>query len=77
MENGVPNCIFFFRDGVSEGEYLTVTKDEKDQMQGTSSYLLLLSVDRLFGLAAIDELWASAGETKPKPSITFLIVTKR
>jgi len=33
-ENGVPDCIFFFRDGVSEGEYLTVTKDEKDQMQG-------------------------------------------
>jgi eukaryotic translation initiation factor 2C len=34
MINGVPDCIFFFRDGVSEGEYMTVTKDEKEQLQG-------------------------------------------
>ena len=40
-ENGVPNCIFFFRDGVSEGEYLTVTKDEKDQMQGIIIFFTL------------------------------------
>jgi hypothetical protein len=26
--NGVLSCIFFFRDGVSEGEYLTVAKEE-------------------------------------------------
>jgi len=31
-ENGIPSCIFFFRDSVLEGEYLTVTKEEKDQM---------------------------------------------
>jgi eukaryotic translation initiation factor 2C len=42
--NGVPQCIFFFRDGVSEGEYSTVVKEEKDQLQGIIvSFTLLLS----------------------------------
>lgn len=32
--NGMPSCIFFFRDGVSEGEYMTVAREERDQLQG-------------------------------------------
>ena len=40
-ENGVPSCIFFFRDGVSEGEYLTVAKEEIVQLQGISITLFM------------------------------------
>ncbi len=32
--NSPPSSIFFFRDGVSEGEYQTVSKHERDEMQG-------------------------------------------
>lgn len=78
--NGVPTCIFFFRDGVSEGEYLTVAKEEKDQLRGQILCALSL-LGRLTSdcspLAAIEELWQSSGETKPKPKITFVVVTKR
>ena len=30
----IPASIFFFRDGVSEGEYQTVSTHERDELQG-------------------------------------------
>lgn len=47
--------------------------------QSTPRYLLLFlwssTVD--WPIAAIDELWSTTNEARPKPKITFMIVTKR
>ena len=34
VNNRPPASIFFFRDGVSEGEFQTVSKHERDELQG-------------------------------------------
>lgn len=77
----VPASIFFFRDGVSEGEYQTVSKHERDELQGIFLVVSFGNIEVILltciSLAAIDELWAEHRVRDPKPKITFVIVTKR
>jgi eukaryotic translation initiation factor 2C len=43
----IPASIFFFRDGVSEGEYQTVSKHERDELQGMFSIVFYDSNTRM------------------------------
>jgi hypothetical protein len=75
----LPAQIFFFRDGVSEGELEQVERFEIQAIQGTliqRSWGLRIQVTELYA-EAIDETWQRSRTTAAKAKITFIVVGKR
>jgi eukaryotic translation initiation factor 2C len=71
-----PANIFFFRDGVSEGEFAEVKKNEIGAING------VYPVRGLGGMVnasadAFNELWSQRALKMAKPLLTFLVVGKR
>jgi len=71
-----PVRIFFYRDGVSEGELETVKREEIQAITGGCSAVPTSSYADIYA-DAIDELWDQLRlDPSKKPRITFIVVGK-
>ncbi|KAF7338672.1 Argonaute-like protein [Mycena venus] len=71
-----PAHVVFFRDGVSEGEFSIVKKEEITQINGKQP-ADILDGNANAGAEAFDAVWANFKLSGPKPKLTFIVVGKR
>lgn len=78
MNKAAPDRIILFRDGISEGEFDTVSRQEISAIRGKKPVLSLLFCPDKALLDGIKLVWKSQGlNPNNMPKLTYIIVGKR